>query len=99
MKASGIYDLFEALVARDDYPREEAKPSAKAMEHFCDKLGVECDEVLYVGDGMVDWMTAVNSGSQFIGVTSGHTDLTRWRQITGDKVTIIPSIADLKQFL
>ena len=87
------------MVARDDYPRSEAKPSARSMEHFCEKLGVKCSEVLFIGDGFTDWMTAVNSGSQFIGVTSGHTDLARWRQVAGDDVTIIPSIAELRQFL
>ncbi len=86
-------------MARDDYPREEAKPNPLAMEHFSSKLGVKPEEVLYVGDGPTDWMTAENSGSQFIGVTSGHTDLTRWRKVAGEDAVIIPSIADLKQFL
>ncbi|MBO4502979.1 MAG: HAD hydrolase-like protein [Candidatus Methanomethylophilus sp.] len=86
-------------MARDDYPREEAKPNPLAMEHFSSKLGVKPDEVLYIGDGYVDWMTARNSGTPFIGVTTGHTDLAKWREISGNDTVIIPSIADLKQFL
>ncbi len=97
--ASGILDLFDGLVARDDYPRAEAKPSAKAMEHMCQQIGVGCDEVLFVGDGTADWRTAVNAGSQFIGVTSGHTDEARWRAEAGDDVVLLPSVADIRKLI
>lgn len=97
--ASGILDIFDGLVARDDYPRAEAKPSAKAMEHMCQQIGVECSEVLYVGDGTVDWRTAVNAGSQFIGVTSGHTDEASWRAAAGDDIVLLPSVADIRKMI
>ncbi len=99
MGKSGILDLFDGLVARDDYPRAEAKPSAKAMEHMCQQIGVKCDEVLFVGDGTADWLTAVNAGSQFIGVTSGHTDEAAWKAAAGEDIFLLPSVADILKLL
>lgn len=92
---SGILDLFDDLVARDDYPRSEAKPNRKAMEHLCERLGVKCDEILFVGDSAVDWRTAANSGTQFIGVETGHTKRPDWEKVAGKDVHIVNSVADI----
>lgn len=95
MGNSGILGLFDAMVARDDYPRNEAKPNRKSMEHLCERLGVGCDEILFVGDSVVDWRTAVNSGSQFIGVETGHTKRPDWEKAAGRDVHIVNSVADI----
>lgn len=94
---AGVLDRFDALVARDDYPENEAKPSPLAMEHLAKEFGVKCDEILYVGDGLVDYLTAYNSGARFIGVMSGHDNRTRdiWEAKVGKGVEIVRTIADL----
>lgn len=99
LNASGIFDLFDALVARDDYPQGEAKPSPKSMEHMCEKIGMKCDEVLYVGDGTVDWLTAQNSGAQFIGVESGETDREAWVKAAGPSVVTYPTVAGIRELI
>lgn len=99
LTASGIIGLFDALVARDDYPQAEAKPSPKSMEHMCEKIGVDPKDTIYVGDGTVDWLTAVNSGSQFIGVESGHTDREAWVKAAGADIVTVPTVAEIRQFL
>lgn len=98
LSASGMDDLFDALVARDDYSYNEAKPNRKAMEHMCEKIGVDCDEVLYIGDGTADYLVTVNSGSQFIGVET-HMSRKDWENLAGPSVVTIPTVAELDRFL
>ena len=74
-----MYDLtdsFDAIVARDDYDEEtDAKPAPIALKHLGDAMGgIDPKNILYIGDGVVDFMTAARAGSPFIAVTSGHTD-------------------------
>lgn len=95
---SGMDDLFDALVARDDYPYAEAKPNGKAMEHMCEKIGVRCEEVLYIGDGTADYLTTKNSGSQFIGVET-HMNRKTWEDLAGKSVVTIPTVAELDRFI
>lgn len=98
LTASGMLDLFDALVARDDYTYSEAKPNRKAMEHMCEKIRVECDEVLYIGDGTADYLVTVNSGSQFIGVET-HMDRQAWEKLGGPSIVTIPTVAELVRFI
>ena len=98
LTASGMIDLFDALVARDDYAYGDAKPNRKAMEHMCEKLGVKCDEVLYVGDGTADYLVTVNSGSQFVGVET-HMTRAEWEKLGGPSIVTVPTVADLDRFL
>lgn len=80
----GAFDLlkeFDGLVARDDYDEEtDAKPAAISMTHLGEAMGgIDAKDILYVGDGVTDYMTAARAGSPFIGVTSGRTDAEKWR--------------------
>lgn len=90
-----VYDEFDAVVARDDYPEEQAKPSAVAMEHLAERLGVECSEILYLGDGLVDYLTCANSGARFIGVETGRNTRSDWVGMVGEGVETVRSVADL----
>ena len=90
--------LFDALVARDDYPYLEAKPAKISMEHMCGKIGVGCEEVLFVGDGTTDYYTCVNSGSRFVGVET-HMDREQWVKIAGPSVVTVPLVADIRRFV
>lgn len=96
---AGIMDLFEVIICRDDYPQKESKPARESMEHLAEKLGVKTDEILYVGDGGVDYKTAANSGAQFIGVDSGELTHQGWIDLFGPSVVSVPSIADLKDII
>ncbi len=95
LSITGSSDLFEATVARDDYPHAEAKPSPKSIEHIAGKLGVKPSEVLFVGDSEVDGLTASNSGIPFIAVCTGHTDENAWKAFLGEGAVILPSIAGM----
>ena len=74
MKVCGVSDLMDGIVARDDYPESEAKPSPKAMEHMAEILSVRPDEILFFGDHVFDYHCARDAGSGFVGVlTSTYT--------------------------
>jgi len=92
-----VFDEFDAIIARDDYPEEEAKPSPLAMEHLAEHLGVSSDEILYLGDGLVDYLTADAAGSPFIGVETGsNNSRDAWIKKTQNRnIRTIGSIADL----
>jgi phosphoglycolate phosphatase len=48
LRIAGISDLLDAVVARDDHPEVEAKPSPIAMRHMAEAVGVRPDEITYV---------------------------------------------------
>ena len=81
LKVCGIGDLLDGIVARDDYPESEAKPSPKAMEHMADALGVRPDEILFFGDHTFDYQCARDSGSGFVAVLTGTFDRNDWSGI------------------
>ena len=103
----GAFDLlkeFDGLVARDDFDEEtDAKPAAISMRHLGDAMGgISPEDILYVGDGVTDYMTAARAGSPFIGVTSGRTDAEKWRSQVRDFLAAEPhegySVDDLVLF-
>ena len=97
LKNSGIYDMVDALVARDDYPEEEAKPSPKAMEHLANALGTRTDEIIYCGDFYIDWLCARDSSAKFVAVTSGTCDRAEWEEIAPG-IPVIDTAADILPF-
>ncbi|WP_027416371.1 HAD family hydrolase [Aneurinibacillus terranovensis] len=65
----GIQDDIQFLGTADLY---EKKPSPQMVEIFCEKFGLKAEEVVIVGDTVVDLQTAKNSKAGFgIGVLSG----------------------------
>lgn len=99
LEDAGVLRKFNAIVARDDYPEEEAKPNPLAMDHLAAALGVRSPEILYLGDGIVDFMTADASGAQFIGVETGPNTAEMWRNKAGKDVRTLPSVADLAKLI
>lgn len=89
-----ILNDFDVIVARDDYPDNESKPSPIAMQHVANAIGVRPDEILYLGDHVFDWMTARDSGAGFYGVLSGNYDINNWKAINDD-VQLLDSVKNL----
>ncbi len=112
--AYGLMDIFDGLVARDDYDEEtEAKPAAISLTHLGERMGgIAAEDILYVGDGVTDYMTAARAGSSFIAVTSGRTDASLWKSQVSDflrnephpgysaeNLVIMDSVADILDIL
>lgn len=60
----GLLGSFDGIVARDDYDEEtDAKPAAIALTHLGEAMGgIRPENILYIGDGIVDYMTAARAG-------------------------------------
>lgn len=69
-------DFFPSTfaLARGQRPDVPLKPNPEALLAMIDELGVERDEVAYVGDTATDMKTARNAGLFAIGVTWGFRD-------------------------
>lgn len=88
----GVLDLLDGIVARDDFPESEAKPSPMAMKHMADALGVEPQEILYFGDHSFDYQCARDAGSGFVAVLTGTYTKEDWKDVPG--IEIYDSITD-----
>ena len=86
VRISGISELLDAIVARDDYPENEAKPSPIAMDHIAEKLGVRPDEILFFGDHLFDYQCAEDSGAGFVAVLTGTFLRGDWQKIPGIEI-------------
>jgi phosphoglycolate phosphatase len=92
LRYAGLSDELEAIVCRDDYPEEEAKPNGKALYRVAALLDVEARECLLVGDHLIDLNCARSASAPFIGVLTGAFGEENWSQ--HDAVTIA-SVASL----
>ena len=62
-------DTFEVELDNDSLRAH--KPDPKALKQLMDLLSLENDELVYVGDSVIDAECALNAKVSFIGVTSG----------------------------
>ncbi len=94
----GALECLDGLVARDDHPECDAKPSPKAIQNLASEMGVAPEEILFVGDHQYDYLTAAGAGAGFIGVLTGTYTREKWRELNPD-ILVINSIYDLKKML
>ena len=71
LEAKGLDDVFDLIVGGEDVVA--AKPSPEGVLMALVRLQVRREEVLYVGDSVVDAETALAAGVSFAGVTHGMT--------------------------
>ncbi len=78
-KALGpLFPEFDVVMGRDHTCYDDAKPSPKAMTDFAKELGVEPEEILYIGDNITDWQSASKAGAKFAGVLTGSGSKEIW---------------------
>ena len=94
LKKNNIWNMFDSIIARDDFPEKDAKPSPKAMINLSNALGVEPVEILFLGDHKYDWLTARDSGAGFYGVLTGGYTIEDWRSLEED-IEVIDGVASL----
>lgn len=88
----GIYNLFDVLVCCDDVnsPKPSAEPMLKAMQEMnCDK-----EEVIVVGDGHNDILSAKNAGMKSI-LSTWYGDIS----VKTDSDYIAGTVNELRQIL
>lgn len=94
LKKCGILHLFDAIDAIDDHPMGEEKPDPYVMRCIEKKLGVKTSEILYLGDSMVDYQCARDSGADFIAVLSGRNSTERWNTVS-ENIRTLKTVAGL----
>ncbi len=86
-------DLFDMIVGGDEvkYP----KPDPQGVFHVLGEWDLSKDEVLYVGDSLVDARTAQAAGVDFAGVTTGTTGKDEMEQYP--HVGVFAGLGELKK--
>ncbi len=98
LRISGVLDLLDGLVARDDYPEAEAKPNAIAMVHMAEAIGVSPEQITYVGDHRMDWICARDASAKFVAVTSGTFTIENWAA-EDPGLTVVPTCASISDMI
>ncbi|MFH1403569.1 MAG: HAD family hydrolase [Candidatus Altiarchaeota archaeon] len=60
---------FDGIYHRDNLPYH--KPDPEALLSVCGDYSVDAEDLLYVGDSLVDFECAMNAGTRFVGVLTG----------------------------
>src|SRR3989304_9636202 len=68
LSPEGKMDLLQVIVTGDDV--REPKPSPESLHAALEKLGLQPNEALYVGDAQADYEMARAAGVAFLGVAS-----------------------------
>lgn len=64
-------DLIDFIIGAEDV--RKAKPSPEGLLHMVKRMGLNPEDILYVGDSVVDVKTAERAGIAFAGVLTGTT--------------------------
>ncbi len=64
-------EMVDIIVGADDVKLE--KPDPEGLWYAIERLNLKNNDVLYVGDSLVDAQTAENAGVDFVGVLTGTT--------------------------
>lgn len=84
-------DFFNVLIGNEDI--KQSKPHPESIYQALDKLHIYPNEMIYVGDSIVDGETAQNAAVPFIGVTTGMT--TKHELAVYPHLAIINSLQEL----
>lgn len=82
-------DVFDAVVGQvDDRPR---KPAPDGVNYILSKLGVTCDETVYLGDTSIDMQTGKSAGVFTVGALWGFRDREELEQHHADAIISTPA--------
>ena len=82
-------DYFDEILGQeDDRPK---KPNATGVLYLAEKLGIDVQDIAYVGDTSTDMMTGKNAGVWTIGVLWGFRDREELEKYKADVIVDKPS--------
>ena len=84
-------------IIEGDRPGRERKPDPAPVLAAMKALGAEGEKAVYIGDSEVDYMTAANSGADFIAVAWGYRDVEFLKSLGAEKIAYTP--ADIPDML
>jgi len=94
LETTGLSKLVDFVSARDDVDRPKPDPDQVMM--LAQKMNVNLEETLMVGDHPIDALCAKNSNVRFIGVLTGSSEADAFRKIG---CAVIGSVNDLPKLL
>ena len=86
---------FDVVLGGQDVP--DFKPDPSGLQLAMQKLGVEPDDAIYVGDTTIDAEAAANAGLRFVGVLSGVTSREEFAPYAS--IVLLDSVRELPAFL
>ena len=86
---------MDVVLGGEDVPA--FKPAPDGLLLALDRLGVEPDDAIYVGDTTIDAEAAKNAGLRFVGVLSGPTPRSGLEALPN--LAILDSVRELPEFL
>jgi HAD superfamily hydrolase (TIGR01509 family) len=98
LKSTGIpAGLFGAILYRESLKKH--KPDPKALYQACREMKVAPEEIVYVGDAVVDAQCAIAAGIRFIGVLTGGAKKQDFLKAGVPKDCIIKTLKELPEKL
>ncbi|MFQ6053926.1 MAG: HAD family hydrolase [Candidatus Bathyarchaeia archaeon] len=95
LRKTGLLGSFDLVLGRGETPMP--KPHAEALRHTAELMGLRLDEVLFVGDHLIDAACAENAGVPFVAVLTGPIKEGAW--VEHGQKTILRSVRDLVDYL
>jgi pyrophosphatase PpaX len=86
---------FDAIITQE--LTDKHKPNPEPLLLACERLKIKPKEAVYVGDRLIDFETAKNSGTDFIGILSGGTSEEEFQKAGVTK--IIKSLGELLEIV
>ena len=96
LRKTGMLDSFDLVLARGETPRP--KPYKEALDFTVSKMGLQMDEVIFIGDHQIDRDSATNSGCSFIGVATGRRGLKSWEDEVPPKI-LLETVTNLPHYI
>jgi len=95
LRKTGMLEHFDVILGRGETPKP--KPYAEALKCTAEKLGLNIDEIILVGDHHIDQTCAENACATFIGVRTGPRKDDSWSPNRPE--VLLDSVADLPKYL
>ncbi|TAL48459.1 HAD family hydrolase [archaeon] len=90
-----IVDEFDVVISGNDTKKH--KPNPEPLLLACDRLGVNPNDTMYIGDAIADYLTAKNAGANFIGFVNGGATEEEFREAGAE--TTVHSMKELQDEL
>jgi len=95
LEREDLTGCFEAVLGGQDVPA--FKPDPRGLQMALERLGVDADDAIYVGDTVIDAEAAANANMRFVGVLTGPTTAAEFEPYK--KLTLLDSVNDLPGYL
>ena len=95
LEREDLAGCFEVVLGGQDVPA--FKPDPRGLQMALDRLGVDADDAIYVGDTVIDAEAAANADMRFVGVLTGPTTAAEFEPYK--KLTLLETVNDLPGYL